>query len=68
MVEEQPHAEALAELSAVMGSRFAEQSLGYWAGLVSAPEVVSTDVERVLGRPARSYADWVEDHRNDFGV
>jgi DNA-binding ferritin-like protein (Dps family) len=28
---------------------------------------VSPDVERVLGRPARSFADFVRDHRAAFG-
>lgn len=66
-VEEQPHEEALAELTGVMGPEFARQSLGYWASLVATPEAVSSDVERVLGRPALSYQAWVEDHRADFG-
>jgi len=29
--------------------------------------VVTDDVERVLGRPARSFRSWVEEHRQAFG-
>ncbi|AOS64214.1 SDR family oxidoreductase [Actinoalloteichus hymeniacidonis] len=31
-----------------------------------AARFVSDDVERVLGRPARSFADWIRDHRGSF--
>ncbi|MFJ5302705.1 hypothetical protein [Streptomyces sp. NPDC088350] len=30
-------------------------------------EVVTEDVREVLGRPARTYQEWVEDHREMFG-
>jgi hypothetical protein len=28
---------------------------------------VSADIEKVLGRPARSFAEWVADHADLFG-
>ncbi|MDI3406159.1 NAD(P)H-binding protein [Streptomyces cavernicola] len=31
------------------------------------PPEVTTTVERVTGRPARTFAAWAEDHREDFG-
>ncbi|NBE54949.1 NAD(P)H-binding protein [Streptomyces boluensis] len=32
----------------------------------STPEITTT-VERITGRPARTFAAWAEDHRDDFG-
>ena len=33
----------------------------------SAPAVVTADVEKILGRPARPYADWAAEHAEAFG-
>jgi uncharacterized protein YbjT (DUF2867 family) len=33
----------------------------------SQPEITST-VEKITGRPARTFAEWAEDHRTDFAV
>jgi uncharacterized protein YbjT (DUF2867 family) len=41
-------------------------ALDAWAGLVGSPEVVSPEVERILGRPALAYAQWVRDHLDAF--
>lgn len=37
-----------------------------WQRHVGTPAPVSDDVQRVTGRPARRYADWVADHAADF--
>jgi hypothetical protein len=34
--------------------------------LVDAPERATGDVERVTGRPARTFAQWARDHAEDF--
>lgn len=34
--------------------------------MVDDPEPVTPDVERLLGRPARTYAEWATDHADDF--
>ena len=44
----------------------ADGALDAWAGMVDRPEEVSPDVERILGRPALSFAQWVRDHLDDF--
>ncbi|MFI5894935.1 NAD(P)H-binding protein [Actinoplanes sp. NPDC051513] len=41
-------------------------ALDAWARMVTDPEVVSPDVERLLGSPARPYAQWVRDHVDAF--
>jgi uncharacterized protein YbjT (DUF2867 family) len=33
-----------------------------------APERATDDVERVTGRPARSFAEWTRDHVDDFAA
>jgi uncharacterized protein YbjT (DUF2867 family) len=34
----------------------------------NAPAVVTADVEKILGRPARPYADWAAGHADAFGA
>jgi len=54
-------------LVAAMGNAaFADLALASWAELVGTPEPVTDDVARVLGRPARTFADWAADHAADF--
>lgn len=65
-VEEKPADEARADYAAMMGPEFAEQALRHWAGLVDDPEQVSDDVSKIIGRPARSFAEWADDHAVDF--
>jgi uncharacterized protein YbjT (DUF2867 family) len=36
------------------------------AALVANPEQVTTTVERLTGRPARTFAEWAADHATDF--
>lgn len=65
--EEQPRDEAAAELTAFFGAPgYAEEALAHWASLAEHPEEVSRDVERVLGRPALTFAEWARDRADDF--
>jgi uncharacterized protein YbjT (DUF2867 family) len=41
-------------------------ALDAWAAMVASPEIVSSDIERVLGRPAIPFAQWVRDHATAF--
>jgi uncharacterized protein YbjT (DUF2867 family) len=45
---------------------FVAALLARYAREVAQPAPVSGEVERVLGRPARSYAQWVSDHADAF--
>jgi uncharacterized protein YbjT (DUF2867 family) len=54
-------------LAVAMGSAaFADAALASWAALVETPEQVTGDVAAVLGRPARTFAQWAADHAADF--
>ncbi|XRQ08727.1 SDR family oxidoreductase [Actinomadura welshii] len=53
-------------LAEEMGPAFADSALANWAALVETPEQVTADVAAVLGRPARTFAQWAADHAADF--
>jgi len=40
--------------------------LAAWQAGTTAPPLVSTVVADVTGRPAHTFAQWAEDHANDF--
>ena len=62
-----PAGEIRPMLAAAMGSpEFADAALSTWAAFVETPEQVTSDVETVLGRPARTYTQWAADHAKDF--
>jgi uncharacterized protein YbjT (DUF2867 family) len=42
--------------------------LSMWAESVGRPAITTTDQEEVLGRPARTFAEWVADHAAAFGA
>jgi uncharacterized protein YbjT (DUF2867 family) len=65
-VEEQPADVARRQYEAAFGADHAAGALAYWATLVDAPERATGDVERVTGRPARTFAQWARDHAEDF--
>ena len=46
----------------------AESSVAYWSSLVDNPEPVTTTVAELTGRPARTFAEWAEDHAAEFRV
>jgi uncharacterized protein YbjT (DUF2867 family) len=56
---EQSAADARAEMLRFMPEELVEGTLGILGSPLPAERRVSPDVERVLGRPARSFADWV---------
>jgi uncharacterized protein YbjT (DUF2867 family) len=60
-------AAARAQLLAEWGDPgFVDAALDHWASLVDNPERVTGTVERVTGRPARTFAQWAVDHAGDF--
>lgn len=65
VVEQSPDA-AREQYADRMGAEYAEAALAHWATLVDAPERATDDVERVTGRPARTFAQWARDHAADF--
>jgi uncharacterized protein YbjT (DUF2867 family) len=65
-VRQQDIDEAREQYAAWSGREFAEATLGYYATLVADPERVSDDVEQITGHPARLFARWAADHREDF--
>ncbi|MEV0347240.1 hypothetical protein AB0H88_15870 [Nonomuraea sp. NPDC050680] len=46
---------------------FVETLMAMYARGVRQPARVTGEVERVLGRPARTFAEWVADHAAEFG-
>lgn len=55
------------ELVAAFGdASFADGALDAWAEFVTRPERVTSTVEEVTGRPARSFRRWATDHADDF--
>lgn len=65
--EDMPRDEAVAELVAKFGNAdFVRTALNVWAGFVNEPEVVTTAVAAITGRPARPFRDWAAEHADDF--
>jgi uncharacterized protein YbjT (DUF2867 family) len=56
---EQTRAEAKAQMLRFMPERVADTTLDVFGEATPADQRVSPDVERVLGRPPRAYAEWV---------
>jgi uncharacterized protein YbjT (DUF2867 family) len=48
------------------GAEFADAYMGLLSATVSKPALVTHDVEKILGRPAESFADAVAAHRDQF--
>jgi len=48
------------------GADFADAYMALLAETVDRPALVTHDVEKILDRPATSFAQWVSDHRNRF--
>ena len=47
---------------------FVEALMARYARGVGQPAPVTGEVEKILGRPARTYAQWVSDHADAFGA
>jgi hypothetical protein len=45
---------------------FAKARLKAWASFVESPERVTDELERLLGRPARTFRSWAQEHADDF--
>jgi uncharacterized protein YbjT (DUF2867 family) len=43
-----------------------EGALDTWANFVNTPEIVTSTVSEITGRPARPFAQWARDHAPDF--
>jgi uncharacterized protein YbjT (DUF2867 family) len=41
-------------------------ALETWASFVRTPEIVTSTVEAITGRPARPFSEWARDHADDF--
>lgn len=66
-VEDIPTEEARAELLASGESpEVVDAALALWARLVTEPEPVTPSVERITGRPARTFRAWAKEHADDF--
>jgi uncharacterized protein YbjT (DUF2867 family) len=49
-----------------MPAGFADHALDYLSSLVDTPEPVTGEVERLIGKPARTFPEWATDHAADF--
>jgi uncharacterized protein YbjT (DUF2867 family) len=47
-------------------AEFADAYIAYLAATVDRPALVTHEVEKILGRPAESFAHWVSEHRHLF--
>ncbi|MGH8933549.1 MAG: SDR family oxidoreductase [Egibacteraceae bacterium] len=65
--EELSREQAREQLLAAWGdASFVDYALDSWATLVTTPEPVTTTVQDVTGRPARTFGQWATDHAGDF--
>jgi uncharacterized protein YbjT (DUF2867 family) len=49
-----------------LAGRVPATALDTWAGFVETPEIVTSTVRDVTGRPARPFGEWARDHVDDF--
>jgi uncharacterized protein YbjT (DUF2867 family)/ketosteroid isomerase-like protein len=66
VAEEIPADEARAGMLSWASEEFADGALAYWRSLVDTPEPVTSMVEELTGRPARTFTQWAQDHADDF--
>ncbi|MFD7411166.1 NAD(P)H-binding protein [Kitasatospora purpeofusca] len=64
--EELTDAEAREALAPIVPIWVMDAVVGYWANSDGVPTEVSDTVERLTGRPARTFAEWARDHAADF--
>ncbi|MGW5365852.1 NAD(P)H-binding protein [Actinopolymorpha pittospori] len=65
--EDLPPETAREQLIAAWGNAaFVEARLRAWESFVDSPERVTDTVEQLLGRPARTFRSWVEEHADAF--
>jgi uncharacterized protein YbjT (DUF2867 family)/ketosteroid isomerase-like protein len=46
----------------------ADSAVTYWASLVDNPEPVTTTVAQLTGRPALTFAEWADEHADEFRI
>ncbi|GAA4859341.1 NAD(P)H-binding protein [Kitasatospora terrestris] len=59
-------AEAREALSPIVPIWVMDAVVGYWAGSDNVPSHLTDNVEKITGRPARTFAEWAKDHAADF--
>lgn len=65
--DEAPAEETAGLMAAFISDRaFADHAVEYWASLVARPELVTGEVERVTGNPARPFREWAVEHAAEF--
>jgi len=65
--KEQSRADARPAIVATFGSEeFADEALDTWEGFASEPEIVTSTVEEITGRPAHSFREWAGQHADEF--
>jgi uncharacterized protein YbjT (DUF2867 family) len=64
---EMPTDEALAMLAPALGDAFADAALREWQRFVSNPEPVNNEVATLTGREPRTFAEWADEHKSQFG-
>jgi uncharacterized protein YbjT (DUF2867 family) len=66
IVEISPEESRAEMLASGVTPHLADSALAYWRGLVEEPEPVTTTVQEVTGRPARTFASWVRENADPF--
>ncbi|GAA2809748.1 NAD(P)H-binding protein [Kitasatospora paracochleata] len=59
-------AEAREALSPIVPIWVMDAVVGYWAGSDGVPSHLTDNVEKITGKPARTFAEWAKDHAQDF--
>ncbi len=65
-VDELSPVQARDEMVRSMPPQVVETMLRMWAAIDGAPATISDSVERITGRPARTFAQWARDHAAAF--
>ncbi|MCX3061827.1 NAD(P)H-binding protein [Streptomyces beihaiensis] len=64
--EERTPRQAREDLAEIVPPWVADAVFSYWAHSDGVPTHLSDTVERITGRPARTFAEWAADHAADF--
>ncbi|PZT74843.1 MULTISPECIES: NAD(P)H-binding protein [unclassified Streptomyces] len=64
--EERTPEQAREDLKEIVPDWVADAVFGYWEHSDGVPTELSDTVERITGRPARTFAEWAADHAADF--
>ena len=64
--QDQSRAEARPAVVEVFGEEIADGALDTWEGFVSEPEIVTSTVEEITGKRARSFREWACEHADEF--